>query len=142
MVRNRLRAPSRSALGSSDSASASNACFASRLAANSSSRALNASERAVKNASCAALNRDQSSSSASRPARPAAFHSVISSLKRRAGGPPSGRAGELLRLQHQALLTLRGLLALTVEVREVCPPAVVELPTRGRQPFPELGVGL
>ncbi len=59
------------------------------FSANSASRSAKASERREKKASWAARNRCQSDSSASFGARPAAFHSAISSLYRAAVGPQS-----------------------------------------------------
>ena len=71
------------------SASSSRATFAVAFALNSASRSDDAAFRAAKKTSWAALNRCHSASSASRGARPDAFHSARSSRKAPAVGPQS-----------------------------------------------------
>ena len=77
--RSAVRAARGSVTGSRASASTSSARLTSRFALRSASRVLKTSLRALKNVSCASRNRFHSSSSTSRRARPAAFHSVIRS---------------------------------------------------------------
>ena len=78
MSRSAARAESASSV-SIFSASTSSARFASAFAPNSASRSLNTWVRREKNWSWAPRNRCHSASSASFWARPAAFHSAISS---------------------------------------------------------------
>ena len=92
--------------------------------------------------SCAALNRFHSSSSTSREARPAAFHSVIRSRKRFAVGAPLGRRRDLLGLAGELGLHLSDDPALLLDLREVGSTPGVELPPSLGELAPQLGVGL
>ncbi len=89
MPRSADRADRMSDTGSSPWAWSSSCCLASACSRSAASLAENTSARAVKNLSCAARKRFQSSASASRSARPAPFHLRISSRNALVVGPHS-----------------------------------------------------
>ncbi len=108
----------------------------------SASRSAKVSDRRAKNASCAARNRVHSASSMSRPARGAAFHSVIRSriaaaVSRQLGGP-----GQFLGALDQLLLGNLRRAALGVELGEVLAAPLAERVTSRGELLPQGVVGL
>ena len=92
--------------------------------------------------SCAARNRSQSFCSTSLEARGAAFHSVISSLSRLAVAFHSVEVESVSASATSSSFATLGLLAARVEGGEVGAAAAGERVPGGREPLPQLAVGL
>ncbi len=104
MPRSADRAARKSVTGSRAAACSSSCSLASACSRNAASLAENTSARAVKNLSCAVRNRFHSSASASRSARPAAFHLRISSRNALVVGPQSVEPDSSSASAHSASL--------------------------------------